>query len=42
MPEKGEVRVIKVTEKQYENMIFLSGTQNNYEKKVSNNNIVVF
>ncbi len=42
MPEKGEVRVIKVTEKQYENMIFLSGAQNNHEKKVSNNNIVTF
>lgn len=42
MPEKGEVRVIKITEKQYEDMIFLSGAKNNHEKKVSSNNIVTF
>ena len=37
-----KAKVTSRTEKQYENMIFLSGTQNNYEKKVSTNNIVVF
>ena len=42
LPEKGEVRVIKVTEKQYNDMIFLNGSRNNYEKKISDNNIVVF
>lgn len=42
LPEKGEVRVIKLTEKQYEDMIFLNGTKNNFEKKISNNNMVVF
>lgn len=42
MPEKGEVRIIKLTEKQYEDMIFLNGSQNNFEKKISNNNLVVF
>lgn len=42
IPEKGEIRIIKVTEKQYENMIFLSGAKNNHEKKVANNNIVTF
>lgn len=42
LPEKGEVRVIKLTEKQYEDMIFLNGAKNNFEKKISNNNMVVF
>ena len=42
LPEKGEVRVIKLTEKQYEDMIFLNGTANNFEKKISNNHLVVF
>lgn len=42
LPEKGEVRVIKLTEKQYEDMIFLNGARNNFEKKISNNNVVTF
>lgn len=42
LPEKGEVRVIKLTEKQYEDMIFLNGARNNFEKKISNNNVVIF
>lgn len=42
LPEKGEVRVIKLTEKQYEDMIFLNGSRNNFEKKISNNNVVIF
>ena len=42
LPEKGEVRVIKLTEKQYEDMIFLNGVRNNFENKISNNNLVVF
>ena len=42
LPEKGEVRVIKLTEKQYEDMIFLNGAKNNFEKIISNNNMVVF
>lgn len=42
MPEKGEIRVIKLTEKQYEDMIFMNGTQNNFEKRVSDNTLVVF
>lgn len=42
LPEKGEVRVIKLTEKQYEDMLFLNGARNNFEKKISNNNLVVF
>lgn len=42
LPEKGEVRVIKLTEKQYEDMLFLNGSQNNFEKKISNNNVVIF
>ena len=42
LPEEGEVRIIKITEKQYDNMIFLSGAQNKFEKKISNNNVVVF
>jgi CRISPR-associated protein Cas2 len=42
LPEKGEVRVIKLTEKQYEDMLFLNGSRNNFEKKISNNNVVVF
>ena len=42
LPEKGEVRVIKLTEKQYEDMLFLNGARNNFEKKISKNNLVVF
>lgn len=42
LPSKGEIRIIKLTEKQYEDMIFLNGAQNNYEKKISNNSIVIF
>ena len=42
LPKKGEVRVIKLTEKQYEDMLFLNGASNNYEKRISNNNLVVF
>ena len=42
LPERGEVRVIKLTEKQYEDMLFLNGSQNSFEKKISNNNLVVF
>lgn len=42
LPEKGEVRVIKLTEKQYEDMIFLNGARNNFEKKISNNSVVMF
>lgn len=42
LPTKGEIRVIKITEKQYEKMLFLSGEQNNHEKKVGNKNVVVF
>lgn len=42
MPEKGEVRVVKLTEKQYEDMLFLNGSQNNFEKKISDNSLVVF
>lgn len=42
LPEKGEVRVIKLTERQYEDMIFLNGARNNFEKKISNNSVVTF
>ncbi len=42
LPSKGEIRVIKITEKQYEDMIFLNGSKNNYEKRISNDNLVVF
>ena len=42
LPSKGEVRIIKITEKQYEDMIFLSGSKNNHEKKISNNDVVIF
>lgn len=42
LPTKGEIRVIKVTEKQYEDMMFLNGSKNNYEKRISNDNLVVF
>ncbi len=42
MPAKGEVRVVKVTERQYQSMLFLNGAKNNFEKKISNNQLVVF
>jgi CRISPR-associated protein Cas2 len=42
LPSSGEIRVIKITEKQYENMIFLSGSRNNHEKKVSKESVVIF
>lgn len=42
VPKRGNVRIIKVTEKQYEDMIFLQGRQTNHELIVSNNELVVF
>ena len=42
LPERGEVRVIKITEKQYEDMIFLNGIRNNFEKRISDNDVVIF
>lgn len=42
MPLKGEVRIIKLTEKQYEDMIFLNGSKNSFEKMISNNDLLVF
>lgn len=42
IPSAGEVRIMKVTEKQYEDMIFLSGTQNRFETTIANNTVLVF
>lgn len=42
IPATGEIRVIKLTEKQYGTMIFLSGAKNLHEKKVAGDKVVVF
>lgn len=42
IPTSGNIRIIKVTEKQYEDMIFLRGMSNLHEEIIGDNNVVVF
>ncbi len=40
-PEYGNVRVLQVTEKQYDKMIFLNGEYNFHEKNISKNALII-
>ena len=40
-PEKGNVRLLQVTEKQYEQMIMLRGIKNDDEKESNNSMIII-
>ncbi len=40
-PKYGNVRVLQVTEKQYENMVFLTGEFNFHEKAINPNPLII-
>lgn len=40
-PEKGNIRLLQVTEKQYEQMIMLRGIKNDDEKESNNSMIII-
>lgn len=42
IPKKGNIIIIKLTEKQYNDMIYLKGEKNKYETIVGSNNVVYF
>lgn len=42
IPHQGNVRILKITEKQYESMVFLTGSKSMHELIVGDNELVVF
>lgn len=42
VPDKGHIIIFKITEKQFSNMIYLSGIKNKFETIVGGNELVVF
>lgn len=42
IPKKGKIILFKLTEKQYDDMIYLKGEKNTYEIIVGSNNVVYF
>ena len=42
IPDCGHIIIFKLTEKQYQDMIYLRGIKNNYEVVVGGNELVVF
>lgn len=42
IPREGNIRIFKITEKQYESMIFLQGKSNLHEELVGDKEVVVF
>ena len=42
IPKKGNIIIIKVTEKQYEDMVYISGERNYYDSIVGSNEIIFF
>jgi CRISPR-associated protein Cas2 len=42
IPKKGSIIVFKITEKQFQNMQYLSGIRNKYETIVGGNELVIF
>ncbi len=42
IPKTGNIRVLKITEKQYESMLFLRGKESLYEELIGDNKLVVF
>lgn len=42
VPEKGNIIIIKITEKQYQDMIYLRGVKNKYDSIVGGKEFVIF
>ena len=42
VPEKGNIIMIKITEQQYQNMIYLRGEKNKYDILVGGKELVIF
>lgn len=42
VPKKGNIIIMKLTEKQYNDMVYLRGDKNQFEAIVGNNNLVFF
>lgn len=42
IPDKGHIIIFKITEKQFSDMIYLSGIRNKYETIVGGNELIVF
>lgn len=42
IPKRGSIIVFKVTEKQFQDMIYLSGVKNRHEAVVGGNELVIF
>lgn len=42
IPKTGNIRILKITEKQYEDMTFLRGKESLYEQIIGDNKVVVF
>lgn len=42
LPNKGNIIILKITEKQYQNMIYLRGIKNKYDAIVGGNELVIF
>lgn len=42
IPKKGQLIILKVTENQYHNIIYLNGEQNKFDLIVGNNELVIF
>lgn len=42
IPNKGNIIMIKITDKQYNDMIYLNGEKNKYDTIVGSNNVVYF
>ena len=42
LPDKGNIRLLQVTEKQYQDMIYLRGEKNNFDILVGGKELVIF
>lgn len=42
LPQKGNIALLKVTEKQYEDMIYLRGEQNKFDALIGGKELIVF
>lgn len=42
IPKKGSIIIFKVTEKQFQDMLYLTGTKNKYESIVGGRELVIF
>ena len=42
VPDKGHIIIFKITEKQFSEMIYLTGIQNKFETIVGGNELVIF